>query len=964
MIKNDSEGRVKKRDVCMKSVFTGLFLGFVVLAFTASAETIDGRNVYVDNSRLYFNAFPHTIQTGDDEIKFDFISKQFSGDIDIAIGFDTNIIKPESAEIDINGEWIDVSSAFNKVTYNYHGMDSWYYTKNINVNAGQLYNLRIKFDVLSKGSGKYWICAKPSSQSIIEAVQSDNFLCLDPWFNVSFLNKNAIFANASVSSDTTMLIAVNITISGSEEIFWGNFTVNATNATVGFVYWNDETDYITVNKEEDEEVLMIMDEGNESSSGLNELSMFTWITGNSSSVVDISRYGLTYAKTGDATTTSGMIGKALSLDNGDKYTFGDYDGYADELSVSTWVYLNDIESYHTFISSYCTGDFDWNLFFHDGLDKMVWYVRKDGSTVQETSSAVVSPNTWYHVVGVRNTTHNCIYLNGELSGEGCEAMASGIQKSNTDMIFGDDCFGNDLDGFIDNTQVYNRSLSPDEVRVLYDTIVPTLPDVAPTETLDVLIINFVSQTPIDITSTNLMNETANITFNITGEDLNLSTIRLETVINSSTGISYINVNGISFPMNISFNFSFNVTVDFTTILGDNDIYPASYAVDDETMEDSAHSVFTSINDNNLIKTTFFNISNSTRFSLLEIMTNSSTGVCDLIYCNSSFTTGSVTTNNNCGGFGEIQPNTPYNHTHPGTGRSAHLFIPLGLDVTDGTISGIQVTPESHIIVRGSGCNTFYISNNTGTAQTSVNNGATWTSQAWTIDAHIHQFNDDETLYYRQCAKDTSSVETCSDLIFDNLDITPLPPSAPFIITPQEGIVQGVIDITYEECISPIGNVINYYNISLLYTNLTFFDEISNNNSLNLNFTWDSELVLDDDYIIEVNCVDNATLNTSAFSGTITVLNNVTISIPVSASFCSSPTNLFTREVTITRTLIGSVWVENITVDINIFNCPNGCSNESISSFGTPGCTESDLQWALYFIIIVIIGGLLIWLVQR
>jgi len=54
---------------------------------------IDGDTVYVDDSKVYASATPHTIY-GADEVVFEFESKQYSGDVDFCWGFDETVMKP------------------------------------------------------------------------------------------------------------------------------------------------------------------------------------------------------------------------------------------------------------------------------------------------------------------------------------------------------------------------------------------------------------------------------------------------------------------------------------------------------------------------------------------------------------------------------------------------------------------------------------------------------------------------------------------------------------------------------------------------------------------------------------------------------------------------------------------------------------------------------------------------------
>lgn len=83
-------------------------------------------------------------------------------------------------------DWVKIKKRFNKINYDYKNMTTWYYLKNITINTNQLYtlrsyiNLNAKFD--EKLEGKYWFAAKPTDESLSEAIQSGHLYYLDPWF--------------------------------------------------------------------------------------------------------------------------------------------------------------------------------------------------------------------------------------------------------------------------------------------------------------------------------------------------------------------------------------------------------------------------------------------------------------------------------------------------------------------------------------------------------------------------------------------------------------------------------------------------------------------------------------------------------------------------------------------------------------------------------------------------------------
>lgn len=66
----------------------------------ASGEnwTIEGNKVFVDNSKVYISAEPHTFQESG-WVTFNLNSKVYSGDVDLTFGFDTDKLKPVKAEL-------------------------------------------------------------------------------------------------------------------------------------------------------------------------------------------------------------------------------------------------------------------------------------------------------------------------------------------------------------------------------------------------------------------------------------------------------------------------------------------------------------------------------------------------------------------------------------------------------------------------------------------------------------------------------------------------------------------------------------------------------------------------------------------------------------------------------------------------------------------------------------------------
>lgn len=106
-----------------KSISVFLFLIFFIMSVTITHSeetyTIDGNNVYVNNSNAYLSAEPHTIyQSG--WVYFNATAKSYTGDADFIWGFDTDATITRKAEY-YNPRDVEVQRSYTCV-----GADIWY----------------------------------------------------------------------------------------------------------------------------------------------------------------------------------------------------------------------------------------------------------------------------------------------------------------------------------------------------------------------------------------------------------------------------------------------------------------------------------------------------------------------------------------------------------------------------------------------------------------------------------------------------------------------------------------------------------------------------------------------------------------------------------------------------------------------------------------------------------------------
>ena len=140
-------------------------------------------------------------------------------------------------------EWRGVSGAFESISHNYGGMNTWYSKKNFAVVAGETYRLRVWIDISDDlAEGKYWFAIKPSSKAIHQAITDEHFYALDPWYDVGVddTSFSISFAGAEASIDFDDNV-ISKTVTNAEAD-----SQNATASTPIIVINNDGTVYIDV----------------------------------------------------------------------------------------------------------------------------------------------------------------------------------------------------------------------------------------------------------------------------------------------------------------------------------------------------------------------------------------------------------------------------------------------------------------------------------------------------------------------------------------------------------------------------------------------------------------------------------------------------------------------------------------------------------------------------------------------
>ena len=183
--------------------------------------------------------------------------------------------------------------------------------------------------------------------------------------------------------------------------------------------------------------------------------------------------------------TTGQINGALSFDGVNDYVDvgdppdGSLDfGAGDSFTIAAWIKWNKTvydQRDATIVHKVRTDSGGYN---HEGYSLKVWmgtlffgFGDIGGARTQIRGVTDVNDNTWYHVVGVRDTATDKVYVyvdGGSDATPVTDTTTSTLANSNR---FGigrtQDYYQTYFGGIIDDVRVYNRALSAEEVRELY-----------------------------------------------------------------------------------------------------------------------------------------------------------------------------------------------------------------------------------------------------------------------------------------------------------------------------------------------------------------------------------------------------------------------------------------------------------------------------------------------------------------
>lgn len=177
------------------------------------------------------------------------------------------------------------------------------------------------------------------------------------------------------------------------------------------------------------------------------------------------------------------IGGFFFLGYTDGINFGDVsfvDFDANNFAFCSWVkYLDYQTDNPLFYKGPSFTEQQFSFVITSGFVVITIHRATNGTDPQlHTSSDTLSENVWYHLVGQRNGSNLEIYINGISSGS--TSISGTMTQANTDFVIGglSHTYSESLYGYMDEIMVFNRALSAQEIRYLYEKDLGRLDDIS------------------------------------------------------------------------------------------------------------------------------------------------------------------------------------------------------------------------------------------------------------------------------------------------------------------------------------------------------------------------------------------------------------------------------------------------------------------------------------------------------
>ncbi len=201
------------------------------------------------------------------------------------------------------------------------------------------------------------------------------------------------------------------------------------------------------------------------------IALWTFDDGRGEIARDSSGKGNHGTVVGRAKWTKGIIGGALEFDGTNDFVSisneGSFD-IKDRITVAAWI---KVDSFSKKWQSIVTkGDRAWRLHRANDTNRVGWACSNlsRGEVGDLYGRTGVDDGRWHHVAGVLDGTRSSLFVDGKL--EASEETSRAISVNDYPVLIGENAQhkGRQFRGFIDDVRIYDRALSVDELRALFE----------------------------------------------------------------------------------------------------------------------------------------------------------------------------------------------------------------------------------------------------------------------------------------------------------------------------------------------------------------------------------------------------------------------------------------------------------------------------------------------------------------
>ena len=193
------------------------------------------------------------------------------------------------------------------------------------------------------------------------------------------------------------------------------------------------------------------------------LNPIAWYKGENDATDSAGAYDGTWS--GAAAYSTGIVGLAINL-AGTKQIDTELYLPAGAVTLCAWAKMTTYKNYNKLVGAgYLAKATGFGIYG----DATKWYAQN--RIVDNIVAPDVEHNgttNWVHIVGMRTGAAVVIYTNGVFAAQRTTAMAA---ESSHPMHIGGVVVGNYMTGLIDDVLIFDRALSPTEVKKLYDETV-------------------------------------------------------------------------------------------------------------------------------------------------------------------------------------------------------------------------------------------------------------------------------------------------------------------------------------------------------------------------------------------------------------------------------------------------------------------------------------------------------------